>query len=369
MLLRDFIGESVASLERLYPAPEARNIVMILCQTLLGVKSYTHITEPQTCIPPDLQAALDSAMKRLLAAEPLQYVLGSASFYGREFHVTPSVLIPRPETELLVSCALSRLREEPPSSASSCSSAYLDKTLTTTSSHCEKVSSASSCSSAYLDKTLVSASFRLEKPSNAPSLPEKPSVNSSSSYHREADSDAQNIKRRGARRVLDLCTGSGCIAWTIALEMPDTEVLAVDISQAALDIAKSQKFQASPPPCFIKADILDTEQAFDHGSFDIILSNPPYIMNKEKSSMRANVLDYEPGLALFVDDADPLIFYRAAARWAQRFLAPGGSAFFEINERLAEQTAASILSFGFQKLQIFRDFANKFRIVSFSKPL
>lgn len=344
MLLRDFIGESVASLERLYPAPEARNIVMILCQTLLGVKSYTHITEPQTCIPPDLQAALDSAMKRLLAAEPLQYVLGSASFYGREFHVTPSVLIPRPETELLVSCALSRLREEPPSSASSCSSAYLDKTLATTSS-------------------------RLEKPSNAPSLPEKPSVNSSSSYHREADSDAQNIKRRGARRVLDLCTGSGCIAWTIALEMPGTEVLAVDISQAALDIAKSQKFQASPPPCFIKADILDTEQAFDHGSFDIILSNPPYIMNKEKSSMRANVLDYEPGLALFVDDADPLIFYRAAARWAQRFLAPGGSAFFEINERLAEQTAASILSFGFQKLQIFRDFANKFRIVSFSKPL
>lgn len=344
MLLRDFIGESVASLERLYPAPEARNIVMILCQTLLGVKSYTHITEPQTCIPPDLQAALDSAMKRLLAAEPLQYVLGSASFYGREFHVTPSVLIPRPETELLVSCALSRLREEPSSSASS-------------------------CSSAYLDKTLVSASFRLEKPSNAPSLPEKPSVNSSSSYHREADSDAQNIKRRGARRVLDLCTGSGCIAWTIALEMPGTEVLAVDISQAALDIAKSQKFQASPPPCFIKADILDTEQAFDHGSFDIILSNPPYIMNKEKSSMRANVLDYEPGLALFVDDADPLIFYRAAARWAQRFLAPGGSAFFEINERLAEQTAASILSFGFQKLQILRDFANKFRIVSFSKPL
>lgn len=343
MLLRDFIGESVASLERLYPAPEARNIVMILCQTLLGVKSYTHITEPQTCIPPDLQAALDSAMKRLLAAEPLQYVLGSASFYGREFHVTPSVLIPRPETELLVSCALSRLREEPSSSASS-------------------------CSSAYLDKTLVSASFRLEKPSNAPSLPEKPSVNSSSSYHREADSDAQNIKRRGARRVLDLCTGSGCIAWTIALEMPGTEVLAVDISQAALDIAKSQKFQASPPPCFIKADILDTEQAFDHGSFDIILSNPPYIMNKEKSSMRANVLDYEPGLALFVDDADPLIFYRAAARWAQRFLAPGGSAFFEINERLAEQTAASILSFGFQKLQIFRDFANKFRIVSFFKP-
>lgn len=344
MLLRDFIGESVASLERLYPAPEARNIVMILCQTLLGVKSYTHITEPQTCIPPDLQAALDSAMKRLLAAEPLQYVLGSASFYGREFHVTPSVLIPRPETELLVSCALSRLREEPPSSASSCSSAYLDKTLATT-------------------------SYRLEKPSNAPSLPEKPSVNSSSSYHREADSDAQNIKRRGARRVLDLCTGSGCIAWTIALEMPGTEVLAVDISQAALDIAKSQKFQASPPPCFIKADILDTEQAFDHGSFDIILSNPPYIMNKEKSSMRANVLDYEPGLALFVDDANPLIFYRAAARWAQRFLAPGGSAFFEINERLAEQTAASILSFGFQKLQIFRDFANKFRIVSFSKPL
>lgn len=300
MFLRDFIKESIASLERLYPAPEARNIVMLLCQALLGVKSYTHITEPQTVIPPSSQPALDSAMERLLSAEPLQYVLGSASFYGREFRVTPAVLIPRPETELLVSLALSRLR-------------------------------------ALSSEISLPAHFRLGGPPSG-------------------------------FRVLDLCTGSGCIAWTIALEMPGTEVLALDISDSALEIAKSQAFQTPVPPQFLKADILDSEQAFDHGRFDLILCNPPYIMNKEKPFMRSNVLKYEPGLALFVDDSDPLIFYRAAARWAQRFLVPGGAAFFEINERLGEQTAGSILSFGFLNLQIHRDFAEKNRIVSFSKP-
>lgn len=300
MFLRDFIKESIASLERLYPAPEARNIVMLLCQTLLGVKSYTHITEPQTVIPPSSQPALDSAMERLLSAEPLQYVLGSASFYGREFRVTPAVLIPRPETELLVSLALSRLR-------------------------------------ALSSESSLPAHFRLGGPPSG-------------------------------FRVLDLCTGSGCIAWTIALEMPGTEVLALDISDFALEIAKSQAFQTPVPPQFLKADILDSEQAFDHGRFDLILCNPPYIMNKEKPFMRSNVLKYEPGLALFVDDSDPLIFYRAAARWAQRFLVPGGAAFFEINEQLGEQTAESILSFGFLNLQIHRDFAEKNRIVSFSKP-
>lgn len=300
MFLRDFIKESIASLERLYPAPEARNIVMLLCQALLGVKSYTHITEPQTVIPPSSQPALDSAMERLLSAEPLQYVLGSASFYGREFRVTPAVLIPRPETELLVSLALSRLR-------------------------------------ALSSESSLPAHFRL---GGSPS----------------------------GFRVLDLCTGSGCIAWTIALEMPGTEVLALDISDSALEIAKSQAFQTPVPPQFLKADILDSEQAFDHGRFDLILCNPPYIMNKEKPFMRSNVLKYEPGLALFVNDSNPLIFYRAAARWAQRFLVPGGAAFFEINERLGEQTAESILSFGFLNLQIHRDFAEKNRIVSFSKP-
>lgn len=300
MFLRNFIKESIASLERLYPAPEARNIVMLLCHALLGVKSYTHITEPQTVIPPSSQPALDSAMERLLSAEPLQYVLGSASFYGREFRVTPAVLIPRPETELLVSLALSRLR-------------------------------------ALSSESSLPAHFRLGGPPSG-------------------------------FRVLDLCTGSGCIAWTIALEMPGTEVLALDISDSALEIAKSQAFQTPVPPQFLKADILDSEQAFDHGRFDLILCNPPYIMNKEKPFMRSNVLKYEPGLALFVDDSDPLIFYRAAARWAQRFLVPGGAAFFEINEQLGEQTAESILSFGFLNLQIHRDFAEKNRIVSFSKP-
>lgn len=348
MFLRDFIKESIASLERLYPAPEARNIVMLLCQALLGVKSYTHITEPQTVIPPSSQPALDSAMERLLSAEPLQYVLGSASFYGREFRVTPAVLIPRPETELLVSLALSRLRAL--SSESSLPA------------HFRLGGSPSESSSAH---TLLSDSL-----SESPSCT-NPHIRNISSLALSPETSPAHTLLGGPPsgfRVLDLCTGSGCVAWTIALEIPGTEVLALDISDSALEIAKSQAFQTPVPPQFLKDDILDSEQAFDHGRFDLILCNPPYIMNKEKPFMRSNVLKYEPGLALFVDDSDPLIFYRAAARWAQRFLVPGGAAFFEINEQLGEQTAESILSFGFLNLQIHRDFAEKNRIVSFSKP-
>ena len=116
MLLKEFIAEAVASLRDLYPEEEARNIVLMLCQAVLGVQRYTHLIEPQTVVPAAKEQVLSQAMERLKAAEPVQYVTGVASFCGHDFHVTKDVLIPRPETECLVQeacAAVEALEPEP----------------------------------------------------------------------------------------------------------------------------------------------------------------------------------------------------------------------------------------------------------------
>ena len=283
MLLSDFIRRGSASLETLYPSPEARGLVLMLCEERLGVKSYTHIVEPGYEIPADRLAELEGELGRLAAGEPIQYVLGYADFCGRRFRVNPSVLIPRPETELLVGEAVSEL-----------------------------------------------------------------------------------LARERPCRALDLCTGSGCIAWSLALEVRGTEVVAVDISDDALAVARSQ-FEEETGPLFVKADVLDTEQPFGHGEFDVLVCNPPYVMDSERARMRPNVLEHEPELALFVPDSDPLKFYRAAARWAQRFLRADGVGIVEINEALGPGTEAVFREAGFGKTQIIRDFASKSRFVKFSR--
>ncbi len=173
--------------------------------------------------------------------------------------------------------------------------------------------------------------------------------------------------------VLDLCTGSGCIAWTLALSVKNCRVVGVDISDGALEVAASQDFSAqlkskeAVKPVFVKADILDTEQDFPYGPFDLILSNPPYIMESEKSEMRRNVLDYEPYAALFVPDDDPLLFYRAIARWSQHLLSPDGFGMTEVNETLARQTETIFKGAGFGMTEIVKDLNDKNRFVVYRK--
>ena len=174
-------------------------------------------------------------------------------------------------------------------------------------------------------------------------------------------------------RVLDLCTGSGCIAWTLALELPESEVCAVDVSEGALSVASAQDFSdemscsSAVAPTFIKADILATElpESISSNKYDIILSNPPYVMDSEKALMRNNVLDHEPHLALFVPDSDPLIFYRAVAGWAALLLAADGVGFVEINEALGEETAQVFRQCGFSAF-VVKDLYDKDRFVRFS---
>ena len=300
MLLSDFIRQGVTAMEPLYPTAEARNIVLMLCEELIGTKSYTHIVEPQYQIDKKWVQPLAEAMLRLQSGEPIQYVIGKTEFCGRTFKVTSDVLIPRPETEMLV-------------------------------------------------REAVNVAGRIHRMRMA--------------YGKSAE----------PVRVLDLCTGSGNIAWSLALAVPGARVVGVDISEAALDVARGQDFSAqlkasgALAPTFVAADVLDTEQEFNYGEFDLVLSNPPYIMEKEKGSMRRNVVDYEPAGALFVSDEDPLVFYRAIARWSERFLSQDGKGLTEINEVLGKETLQLFTDAGFAQAELVKDFYDKNRFVLYAR--
>ncbi len=288
MLLRDFIKKGVETISALYPEGEAKEMVYAFLEHHLGTKRHTHIVEPLYEVSDTAVAGALVAFERMAAGEPLQYVTGLADFYGRQFRVTPDVLIPRPETELL----------------------------------CREV----------IRKYLQS--------------------------HESV-------------RILDLCTGSGCIAWTLALEMPGAEVTAVDISDGALTVASSQNFAeeiaqtGTFAPKFMKADVLAGPSRAQQ--YDIIVSNPPYVMDKEKALMRRNVLDHEPHLALFVSDDDPLVFYRAISQWAKALLNPDGYCIVEINEALGSETAQIYIDAGFRSVGIIRDLSDRDRFVSFRR--
>ncbi len=300
MLLNAFIDQGIKALESLYPTPEARQMILMLCEETLGIKNYTHIVNPDYEISKANSEMLLAKLEDLSRGMPLQYALGYADFCGLRFRVTPAVLIPRPETELLV---------------------------------------------------------------------------------RDALQHASRIKRmreaygKGAEpvRVLDLCTGSGCIAWSVALNLPGSVVVGTDISEDALEVARTQDFAAelksrqAAAPTFVKSDVLDTEQEFPYGPFDIILSNPPYILPSEKVQMRVNVLGYEPEGALFVPQEDPMLYYRAIAKWSERFLNPEGKALTEINAQLADETKEVFRSAGFSGTEVLKDYFYKNRFVLYYK--
>ncbi len=177
--------------------------------------------------------------------------------------------------------------------------------------------------------------------------------------------------KKDGLKVLDLCTGSGCIAWTLALDLPGAEVVATDLSAEALSLAREQFRRISKKvvrPRFVEADLLDidgTIKAAAEPSFDVITANPPYVMNSEKVEMRPNVLGWEPHMAIFAPDRDPLAFHKAIAIIALKLLAPGGCAVVELNTELAEETATVFKNAGFSSVEIIRDFFDRPRFVSF----
>ena len=300
MKLTDLIRIGKETVSKLYPEREAGEMVFAYLEEAIGTKRHTHIVEPEYDVAPEKADIILQDFKRMATGEPLQYIIGKAWFYGRQFHVTSDVLIPRPETEVLCNTVINKY------------------------------------------------------------------------------GPVKNL------RVLDMCTGSGCIAWTLSLDLPRAEVTAVDISDGALKVASNQDFSeeasrtGAQSPMFIKADVLQDPDRCSEISpaslsndeqckFDIIVSNPPYVMDNEKALMRINVLDHEPHLALFVSDDDPLIFYRAVAHWAKRLLKIGGYGIVEINEALGEQTADIFMQAGFANVAVIKDLSERDRFVEFTR--
>lgn len=161
--------------------------------------------------------------------------------------------------------------------------------------------------------------------------------------------------------LLDIGTGSGCIAVSLSKELPHSTVFAIDISKDALEVAKNNAELNKVLVQFENEDILSDSIAL--GQFSCLVSNPPYITHSEKKSMRENVLNYEPHLALFVTDDDPIVFYRAIARQGRKLLEKNGKIFVEINEALAESVCAVFREYGFFKTQTIKDIAGKDRFV------
>ena len=163
-------------------------------------------------------------------------------------------------------------------------------------------------------------------------------------------------------RILDLCTGSGCIAIALKKAFPQAEVSAVDVSSKALEMAWQNAENNGAEVHFVEGDVLDGVNGFN-GSYGLIVSNPPYVMENERAQMQPNVLDYDPALALFVPDDDPLRFYKAIATIAKNHLAENGQVVAEINEDLAEETCAVFEAQGFAP-KVYDDFRGKPRWIS-----
>lgn len=172
-------------------------------------------------------------------------------------------------------------------------------------------------------------------------------------------------KNRDALHLLDIGTGSGCIAISLKKHLEISKVSALDISSKALDTAKKNAEINQVEVDFIEMDILKTSEL--HDLYDCIISNPPYVRELEKEMMNNNVLEFEPQKALFVPDHDPLIFYQHITKLAQKHLKVNGSLFFEINENLAHETKKLIEKIGFLNVMIEKDIFGKDRIIKATK--
>lgn len=166
-------------------------------------------------------------------------------------------------------------------------------------------------------------------------------------------------KASASPEVLDIGTGSGCIAITLQLDMPESKVTAWDISADALDVARENAQQLGANVNFVKLDALNAKP---EGEWDVIVSNPPYICEKEKKDMAVNVLEHEPHTALFVPDADPLLFYRAITRLAVQTLSKGGRLYFEINPIYADDTCHMMRAEGMTAVELRSDMYGKQRM-------
>lgn len=334
------------SLTPLYEASEAQAIVRLVLEVKYGMTLTDIIGGKVNELSADEGKKLEEIIERLQNAEPVQYVLGQADFMGMTFHVEPGVLIPRPETAELCqwiideeNTTLERMKEfcQPPDSKTPISQLIKGMGLAGTKK-----------------KILFKEASAINK------------------YLKTLD-----IEKLHHPFIMDLCTGSGCIAITLNKNIKNCDVLGIDISEKAIEIAKQNAKQLEAPSIgFSKDDILDFSKYLDtpyeeiedelnrlKGSVNVIVSNPPYICEKEKAGMAKNVLEHEPSLALFVPDDDPLLFYRTIAKIGLFFLKPFATLYYEVNPLYADEIKKMLEEMGYLYVVIKEDSFGKKRMI------
>jgi release factor glutamine methyltransferase len=280
MKIKEYRGQFIKSLLSVYDAGEAESFFYLILEEKHQLKRIDLALDTELIFSEEELALWNSILEQLKRDIPIQYLLGSTSFYGLDFEVNENVLIPRPETEELVEWIIQRMKSE-----------------------------------------------------------------------------VGNRKLK----VLDIGTGSGCIAISLAKNIPNAKVYAIDISEKALATAKKNAVINQVDVIFIKQDILETADL--NQQFDVIVSNPPYVRNLEKQEIKKNVLDNEPHLALFVEDDDALIFYKKISALAKKNLLHNGQLYFEINQYLGKDMVALLEELNFKSIELRKDIYGNERMI------
>ena len=299
-----------------FPQREAEQLMRILLEDLFNIDWNQQLMNPDMRIDEHQHYQLSEAVKRLLSGEPIQYVTGMARFNDIVLKVSPAVLIPRPETEELVQKICDSFQNSKPSLPC----------------HSSVESAAMSFQHGYVGKREMQCI-------------------------RRSQSMAAASKGNPPIRIWDIGTGSGCIAIALAKHFPNAEVIAFDVSEKALQIAKENAESNDAKVTFVQDDVMNPTSDYFTQPVDLVVSNPPYVCDSERAVMEANVLDWEPKKALFVPDDDPLLFYRQILTLAKNQLTPGGQIWFEINERMGEEMLSLCRDMGFSEEEILVDFA------------
>jgi release factor glutamine methyltransferase len=262
-----------------YPETEITSFFHLLCEHILNLSRIDVTLSLYQVVSGKKYHKFQIAIERLKIYEPIQYIIGETEFYGLNFEVNNSVLIPRPETEELVDWII------------------------------------------------------------------------------------KENKVKNEINILDIGTGSGCIAIALAKNLKNVSVFALDISNNALDVAKKNAANNEVDIEFIEHDILNLGLEIKDLKFDIIVSNPPYVRKLEKDLMHDNVLKHEPHLALFVDDENALLFYNTIAEFSKKHLSKNGHLYFEINENLGESSKALLENKNFKQVELRKDINQKYRML------
>lgn len=337
-------------LTAIYNEREAQAIVRTVLDALFGMSLTDICLGKVTQLSADDTTRLEKIMQRLEKSEPVQYVLGAEWFAGRLFDVAPGVLIPRPETEDLVKWACDEAKGKEKEDNSKEERGKEEKEVS-------KKREAPKKEEQPLSYPLKEEKEGLRKGEDA-SQKEEQLLSSLLKNNKEVSKKGEEAPHPS---ILDIGTGSGCIAITVALALPQARVTAWDISTDALAIAAGNAHRLGASVRFEHQDALSAPD--DEACWDVIVSNPPYICDRERADMSDNVLSYEPELALFVPDSDPLLFYRAITRYASKALKPGGRLLFETNTAYAHEVAQAMADEGFTAIEVRNDCFGKPRMV------